>query len=109
DLSTYQLVANILVDNRPRRFALSPDASTLWVTNELGGTVSLIDTQADEIVNTLTFEPEGFRPEDVTPVGLLFDDERSRVYVTMGRANHVAVVDAETLEVLDYILVGSRA
>ena len=32
----------------------------------------------------------------------------SRAYVALGRANHVAVVDVESREVLDYILVGKR-
>ncbi|MCR6669785.1 hypothetical protein [Devosia ginsengisoli] len=64
--------------------------------------MSLIDTETDEIRNTLVFEPQGFRPEDVTPVGILFDEARDRVYVTMGRANHVAVVDSQSLEVEKY-------
>ena len=32
-----------------------------------------------------------------------------RAYVALGRANHVAVVDVEKREVIDYILVGKRA
>ncbi len=33
----------------------------------------------------------------------------STVYVTLGRANHIASVDAASKEIKEYVLVGSRA
>jgi len=34
--------------------------------------------------------------------------DRSKAYVALGPSNRVAVVDAQTYEVLDYLLVGQR-
>jgi PQQ-dependent catabolism-associated beta-propeller protein len=109
DTEDWTLRANILVGNRPRRFALSPDGRELWVSNELSGSVSIIDTKTDKVIGQLDFEPKGFRPEDITPVGLVMTRDGKTAYVTLGSANHVAVVDVASRKVKDYVLVGRRA
>ncbi len=38
DLATRKLVANVLVDSRPRFAAFKHDGSELWVSSEVGGT-----------------------------------------------------------------------
>ena len=40
---------------------------------------------------------------------VLITRDGTRAYVALGRANHVAVVDVATREILEYILVGKRA
>ena len=100
---------NIIVGTRPRRFAFTPDEKELWVTAELSGEVWIIDTSNHEIIDVMKFLPPGFREEDVTPVGLTMNKEGTLTYLSLGRANHIAVVDTIKREVLDYILVGSRA
>jgi YVTN family beta-propeller protein len=70
--------------------------------------VSIIDTTAVKVVDELKFEPKGFRPEDVTPVGLVMTRNGKTAYVTLGSANHVAVVDVPSRKVNEYILVGQR-
>jgi len=109
DVASREVRANILVGNRPRRFALTPDGRELWVSNELGASVSIIDTARNEVTDTLEFHPKGFRPEDVTPVGLMMTGDGKRAYVTLGRANHVAVVDVPGRKTVRYVLVGRRA
>ena len=61
------------------------------------------------IKDDLTFVPPGFRPQDVTPVGMTITKDGSKVVITLGRANHLVIVDAKTRQVLQYVLVGSRA
>ena len=109
DLEADAVVADILVDTRPRRFALTPDGRELWVSAELAGIVDIIDTETLTLVGDIAFLPTGFRPEQVTPVDLLITADGKRAYVALGRANHVAVVDVARREVIDYILVGKRA
>lgn len=110
DVASRQIRANVVAGNRPRRFAISPDASRLWVTNELNATVSVIDTATDKIVRHIDFPPPtGARSEQVTPVGIVLSRDGKTAVVALGRANHIAFVDAETLEVQDYVLVGKRA
>src|SRR3546814_19280941 len=47
-------------------------------------------------------------PEALQPVGVRILSDRSKAYVALGQANRVAVVDAQSYEVPDYILVGQR-
>ena len=39
----HKLVANVLVDTRPREAKFTPDGKEVWVSSEVGGTVSVID------------------------------------------------------------------
>jgi len=109
DTATSRVTKNIIVGTRPRRFVVTPDGAELWVSDELSSEVHVIDTATLEVKDVLSFLPPGFRPEDVTPVGMAINADGSRVLVTLGRANHVAVVDAASRETLSYMLVGSRA
>jgi len=109
DVPSRKLQHNIVVGLRPRRMALSPDQGSLWVTNEMGGSVTIIDTKTYQVADEIKFQPKGFRPEDVTPVGICMSADGKRVYVTLGHANHVAVIDAAQHRVEKYVLVGKRA
>lgn len=103
------VVKNIIVGTRPRRFVVTPDGAELWVSDELSSEVHVIDIANLTIKDDLTFVPPGFRPQDVTPVGMTITKDGSKVLITLGRANHLAIVDAKTRKVLQYVLVGSRA
>ena len=50
----------------------------------------------------------GVLPEALQPVGVRVTEDGSKAYVALGPANRVAVVDAKTWEVTDYLLVGQR-
>jgi PQQ-dependent catabolism-associated beta-propeller protein len=100
---------NIIVGTRPRRFVMTPDGAELWVTAELSSEVYVIDRRTLEVTDVLEFLPPGFRAEDVTPVGMAITRDGSRILVSLGRANHVAVVDRASRETLAYVLVGKRA
>ena len=102
------VMENVLVETRPRRF-IQPSDSEIWVSNELSGTVSIIDLTTFEVTETLEFLPPGFRPVDVTPVGMSMTHDGKTAVVGLGRANHVAFVDIATREIQTYVLVGSRA
>lgn len=108
DTSSYELVDNTLVDQRPRHVEFSKDSSILWASSEIGGTVSIIDVESRKIFKKLTFEIKGVHPDKIQPVGVKLTDDGKYAFVALGPANHVAVVDAKTYEVVDYILVGRR-
>jgi YVTN family beta-propeller protein len=46
--------------------------------------------------------------EAIQPVGVKIKSDRSRAFVALGPANRVAVIDAQDLEVEEYLLVGQR-
>lgn len=103
-----EILDEVLVGDRPRRGIVTPDDREYWVTNELGGSVSILDAQTYELRDEIYFEPRGMRVEDVTPVDFAMTGDGRTAYVTLGRANHVAVVDVESRGVEDYILAGDR-
>jgi YVTN family beta-propeller protein len=80
----------------------------LWVSAELGGTVSVIDTETRKIVKKIGFKVPGLPKEAIQPVGVRLNREGSRAFVALGPANRIAVVNTDTLEVEKYLLVGQR-
>jgi YVTN family beta-propeller protein len=46
--------------------------------------------------------------DKIQPVGIQLSKDGKYAFVALGPANHVAVIDAKTYEVLKYILVGKR-
>lgn len=110
DTATGAVTKNILVGTRPRRFILTPDGTELWVSCELSSEIYIIDTATNEIKgDSLIFVPPGFREEDVTPVGMAVTRDGSKILLSLGRANHVVIIDGKTHDVLQYVLVGKRA
>lgn len=108
DAAAGVVVENIIVGTRPRRFIL-PGPDELWVTDELGGTVSVIDLATRNVTHTIGFRPAVGRGADVTPVGIAMTHDRRQAIVTLGRANRIALVDIASRSVEAYVLVGSRA
>ena len=108
DTEKHELVDHTLVDQRPRHVEFSKDSKLLWASAEIGATVSVIDTATRKIIKKITFEIKGVHKDKVQPVGVKLSDDGRYAFVALGPANHVAVVNAKTYEVEDYILVGRR-
>jgi PQQ-dependent catabolism-associated beta-propeller protein len=108
DTATHEIVDNVLVDARPRFAEFTADGKFVWVSAEIGGTVSVIDTATRQIVKVIGFEVAGVNAEAIQPVGVRVTADGKLAFVALGPANRVAVVDAQTYEVLDYLLVGQR-
>jgi PQQ-dependent catabolism-associated beta-propeller protein len=98
----------VLVDSRPRFAEFSSDGKLLWVSAELGGTVSVIDTVTRKIVKKIEFKIPGLSKEAIQPVGVRLTRDGTKAFVALGPANMVAVVNMDTLEVEKYLLVGQR-
>ena len=107
--ATRQIEKNIAVGKRPRRFAFNADGSELWVSNELGASLSVIDTRTLAVTHTVAFEVKGMRADDISPVDLKLARDGKTFYVGLGRANHVAFVDAASKRTRSLVLVGKRA
>ena len=106
DPETEVTTDNIVVGTRPRRFILTPEE--LWVTDELSSDVSVINRKTNTVTSVLHFAPPGFRPVDVTPVGITMTKDFQTAFVTLGHANHVAFVDIPSKTIKKYVLTGSR-
>jgi PQQ-dependent catabolism-associated beta-propeller protein len=108
DTGSYEITDNVLVGSRPRFAQFTADGTKLWVTSEVAGTLSVIDAKTRKIIKVITFEVPGVQPEYIQPVGVRVTKDGSKAFVALGPANRVAVVSGKTLEVEDYLLVGSR-
>ncbi len=107
DGTSYQSKGLIRTNLRPRRIALLDQE--LWVSSEMGSRVEIFHVETLEKLDEVIFAPKGFRPEQMTPVDILFNPSANEAYVALGSANHVAVVDINSREITKYILVGRRA
>ena len=108
DTKTNETVDNILVDSRPRVAEFNSDGTQLWVSAEIGGTVTIIDPAARKVIHKVTFEIPGVSKDAIQPVGVRITKDGSKAFVALGPANRVAVVDAKTFKVEKYLLVGQR-
>ena len=103
-----EVFANTLVDSRPRHAEFTKGGSELWVSSEIGGTVTVFNTADQSEKGKIRFAIKGVNPDLIQPVGFEFTPDEKTAFVALGPSNHVAVVNAETLEVESYILVGRR-
>jgi PQQ-dependent catabolism-associated beta-propeller protein len=108
DWRNKKIVANILVDSRPRYAEYRSDGSELWVSSEVGGTVSVIDPVNRVVTRKITFDVPGLSREQIQPVGIRFSADGKLAFVALGPANRVAVIDSATKQVVKYLLVGQR-
>jgi PQQ-dependent catabolism-associated beta-propeller protein len=108
DVETFEITDNVLVDQRPRFAHYTSDGAEVWVSAEIGGTVSVIDDATRQIKHQITFEIPAVPPEAIQPVGIAITSDNTKAFVALGPANRVAVIDAQTYEVKDYLLVGQR-
>ncbi len=108
DTEKFEQIATTLVDQRPRYAQFNRDGSLLWASSEVGGTLSVIDTKSHEKIKTIAFNISGVSRDKIQPVGFKLTSDGRYAFVALGPANHVAVVDAKSYEVLKYIVVGRR-
>jgi PQQ-dependent catabolism-associated beta-propeller protein len=103
-----KIFANTLVDSRPRHAEFTGDGKELWVSSEIGGSVTVFDVATRSEKAKIRFAITGVKDDLIQPVGFEFTPDGKTAFVALGPANHVAAVDMKTFEVDEYILVGRR-
>jgi YVTN family beta-propeller protein len=98
----------VLVDSRPRHAEWTADGKEVWVSSEIGGSVTVIEAASHKIIHKIRFEVSGVPKEAVQAVGIAITGDHKLAFVALGPANRVAVVDAASYEVKKYLLVGQR-
>ena len=108
DTETHQLFANTLVDARPRHAEFVNNGTELWVSSEIGGTITIFDVATQTEKTKISFDVKGVHPDRIQPVGFKLTQDQKTAFVALGPSNHIAVVDVARFTVTDYILVGRR-
>ena len=93
DNSALKLIANVLVDSRPREAKFTPDGKQVWVSSEVGGSVSVIDVASWKLIKKIRFDVQGVRPQLLQPVGMEFTKDGKYLFVALGPANRVHSVN----------------
>lgn len=70
---TLEIIDNTLVDSRPRGMTFTQDSEQLWVTSEMGGTLSVLDVATRKIIKKLSFTIPGVNNDSIQPVGVKVD------------------------------------
>jgi len=100
DTATNKVVAKIETAARPRAVVFTPDGSTAFVSNENGGAVTVIDTAKHAVSATIKFTPPAGAPIPPRPMGLALSADAKQLFVSLGRAKSVAVIDIATNKIL---------
>ena len=69
DVESHEIYANTLVDSRPRHAEFVKDGTELWVSSEIGGTISVFATEDQHETGKIRFEIKGVHPDLIQPVG----------------------------------------
>ena len=80
----------------------------MWVSSEIGGTITVFDVATQAEKAKISFEIQGVHSDRIQPVGFELTADEKTAFVALGPANHLAVVNADTYEVEEYVLVGRR-
>ena len=70
DTATNATIDNVLVDSRPRVAEFTADGAQLWVSAEIGGTVTVIDPKTRKIIAKISFDIPGVNQDAIQPVGV---------------------------------------
>ncbi len=101
------LAKNIRVGDHPMALLLDRTQGRLYVANAGSDSLTVIDTSSDRAVRTLPLRPLGGSSlPGMTPTGLTLSPDETRLYVTLGDWNAVAVIDLGKSSIAGYIPVG---
>ena len=98
DTTEHKTFDNVLVDSRPRVAIFNAAQTQLWVSSEVGGTVTVINPADRKIIGKIHFEIPGITREAIQPVGIRITKDDKIAFVALGPANRVAVIDTKDVQ-----------
>jgi YVTN family beta-propeller protein len=91
DLTTGKVTAEIEVGLHPTSLALDDGRHLLYVTNSNSDTISVIDTEKNAVVDTISVEPFVHDVAGIAPEALTLSRDGKHLYVACAGINAVAV------------------
>jgi YVTN family beta-propeller protein len=91
--------SSIRVGSQPNRMSLSRDQRKLYVVNANSDTISVIDTEVQQVIRTLHLSRRGERFKGLNANSAALSPDGDTLYVTLATENSVAVVDLVSGEV----------
>ena len=93
DTAALKVVAKMKTAARPRSIVFTADGSTAFVTGETEAAVTVLDAQAHTQSGTIKIPQEAGNPVPPRPMGVVLSPDGRELYVSLGRARSVAVID----------------
>ncbi len=97
DTSTFKVVGRVSTGPRPRSIAFTRDGAFGFVASENSGTLTVFNTAMRKVQKTIEL-PRQAAPTDVPPrpMGLQMSPDGTRLFVSLGRAKSIAIIDVAT-------------
>ena len=109
DVASLKVVARIPTGPRPRSIAFDQAGKTGFVTAENDASLTVFDTATHKVTKTITFPRNAASPMPPRPMGQIVSPDGARLFVSLGRAKSVGIVDIASLAVTGSIEdVGTR-
>ncbi|MBD0389040.1 MAG: beta-propeller fold lactonase family protein, partial [Nostoc sp. C3-bin3] len=99
-------ITRIPVGSQPNKVQLSTDQKRLYVANGNSDSVSVIDTNTNNVVQTINLSRPSDRYKGANPNSVALSSDERQLYVTLGGENAVAVVDLQSGRVIGRIPTG---
>ena len=87
------VLKSIPTSQQPRSIVFTRDGAHAYVSAKSGTAVDVLDAARHERVATLPLPAEPQAPDEPSPMGLVLSPDQRTLYVTMGAAGGVAVID----------------
>jgi YVTN family beta-propeller protein len=109
DTTTLALVSRVKTGARPRAIVFTSDGKTGFVTSENGGVVTVFDPATHAVTATIQIPKSENSPTPPRPMGAVLARDNSQLFVSLGRAKSIAVIDVAARKVARVIEdVGAR-
>ena len=106
DLSTLQAVATIPVGLHPTAIAWDELHQRLYVANGNQDSVTVVDTAANQVLQTISIQPFQQRVTGIAPTAVQLSPDGRTLYIACGGINAVTVVDLATARISGLIPTG---
>jgi YVTN family beta-propeller protein len=109
DTTTLAVIGRVKTGARPRAIVFTSDGKTGFVTSENGGVVTTFDTATHGVSTTIQMPKIVNSPTAARPMGAALSPDNAQLYVSLGRAKAIAIIDVGTRKVARIIEdVGAR-
>ncbi|MDZ8108573.1 MAG: beta-propeller fold lactonase family protein [Nostoc sp. DedQUE12a] len=99
-------ITRIPVGSQPNKILLSADQKKLYVANGNSDSISVIDTNSNKVVQTISLSRPNDKYKGASPNSLALSPDEQTLYTTLAGENAVAVVDLRSGQVAGRIPTG---
>jgi len=93
DISSRKVIHEISTRIYPESIALSPDGNLLYVTDDSGDGISVVDVKTFKVVQTINTKPNPSLPYGSLTTGLAFSPNGKVLYAANAGNNSIALID----------------